>query len=693
MMETRKLNTILFADIMGYTSIMHNNEKQAMKYLQKFKSLLQDLVPRHNGLIVQYFGDACLLSFDSTTAGVNCAVSLQKEFIEADLPIRIGMHLGEVVFTENNVFGDGVNIASRIESMGVPGSVLVSNAIRNQIKNKDEFNLKSLGSFEFKNVPDPIEVFALDIEGLSVPEKSNMAGKFKEPIKGSKKNVWYAAGVAAIIALFFILDFFHVFHAESQNEPLGALAENSIAVLPLINLNNSNDVEYFSDGLTQEIIDELAKISSISVSAFSTTYQYRNREKPMNEIAEELGATYLISGSSRFFNEENRIKISIELINPVTKERIWFKTFDEEMKDVPNIQLIIAKQVAENLNIRLTNSEKEGLEKPNTNSGEAFRLYLHAKAEISKLSPAGFAKGQEYLEEALEIDPNYAQAYTLLGWSYAVGGSADLSGINRSTSETVKLASPYIEKAIALDPKMSDSYLVRANLKLYSQNRIQDAIEDVELAFEINSWPRIPTDYCICTAISAYIALNDLIKATEVAKLAKEIDPEHILYDWDLGNIALLEGNYVQAQEHFQESVRKADHPLFTSSLGLSYYYNEQYEEALQYLNRAYENSSPGIRLAMSALSNVYFKLGDLDKSDQYLNELLERSEEGEYHLNLFIANIYLERNEISKALDYLEMGVEDSDFGFSFFLRLLPEFKSLENEPRYEKVLDKIQV
>ncbi|MGB5378767.1 adenylate/guanylate cyclase domain-containing protein, partial [Muriicola sp.] len=169
MKEIRKLNTILFADIAGYTSIMNSNEAKAMEYLQNFKKLLEDKVSKYEGQIVQYFGDACLLSFDSATSGVQCAISLQKDFQKSNLPIRIGMHLGEVIFTDNNVFGDGVNIASRIESMGIPGSILLSNAIRNQIKNKDEFKLISLGSFEFKNVTDPMEVFALQNDGLSVP--------------------------------------------------------------------------------------------------------------------------------------------------------------------------------------------------------------------------------------------------------------------------------------------------------------------------------------------------------------------------------------------------------------------------------------------------------------------------------------------------------------------------------------------
>ena len=695
MKEIRKLNTILFADITGYTSIMHENEEKAMQYLQTFKTILEKKVPEYDGRIVQYFGDACLLSFDSVTSGVNCAIALQYAFLKKSVPIRIGMHLGEVVFKENNAFGDGVNIASRIESMGVPGCVLVSNAIRNQLRNKKEFSLKSMGSFEFKHVPEPMEVFALDHEGLSIPVKSDITGKFKTPKKEPNKAIWYGTGVVVLVLLFFILNQFKVFDSTPAQSSSMGVSENSIAVLPLFNLNNNDDVEYFSDGLTVEIIDELAKISSISVLAFSTTYPYkRNDSIPQHEIAKELGVKYLLSGSSRFNKDENRIKLSINLINPLTKERIWSNTFNEELKDAPNLQLIIARQVAENLNVKLTNSEEKDLEKPNTNSGEAFRLYLQAKSEINKLSPDGFINGTKHLEEALKIDPNYAQANTLLAWRYAIGGSPDLApGAAISTAETVKLALPYTEKAIELDPKMSDIYLVRGNLKLYSQNRVQDAKKDVELAIKINSWPRIPTNYCICTAVSTYIALNDLAKAKEVAEMAKEIDPMHVLYDWDLGNVAMLEGDYVKAQHHFLISVNKVPAPLFYSSLGLSYYYDGKYEKAIEYLTQAYEIGPVPIRSSVSGLSNAYLKLGDNENADKYLNELLKRNEAGEYHLNLFIANIYLERNEITKSLDYLAMGVDNSDFGLSVFIRLLPKFKTLEDNPRFQEILKRMQL
>jgi len=685
MQEHRKLNTILFADIVGYTSLMQDDEAKAMESLKIFKKILEQEVSVFEGQIVQYFGDACLLSFDSNTSGVRCAISLQKYFQESNLSIRIGMHLGEVVFTEDNVFGDGVNIASRIESMGIPGCVLLSSSVRNQIKNKNEFQLKSLGTFEFKNVEEPLEVFALENEGLAVPVRSEMIGKFKFPRKSNKGMLWLSGVLLLVIVLFWGSNFFKGYGTQSK--------ENSIAVLPLINLNNTDDLEYFSDGVTQEIIDELAKISSIGVSAFTTTYQYKNQEKPQNEIAQELDVEYLLTGSYRLFDKNKRIRLSIELIDPFKKERLWNNTFDEELGNAQLIQLAVAGQVAENLHVELTIAEEKDLEKPNTNSGEAFRLYLQAKSEINKLSHEGFENGTSFLNEAIKLDPNFSQAHTLLAWRYAVGASADLvPGIKKSTHESVALASPFIEKALKYDPEGSDIYLVQANLKLYSQNKIQEAKKDVEKALDISSWPRIPTNYCICSAVSVFIAANELSRAKKISEKAKEIDPGHVLYDWDLGNIAMKEGDYQQAQYHYRLSADKADIPFFNTFLGWSYYYDQEYKEALKHLTKAYSNSPIAARLNVASLSNTYFKMGDKENADKYLNELLDRDSSEEPHLNLFIADIYLERNERGKALDYLEIGVDNSDFGFAIFLSLIPNFRALNNEPRFQEILEKIQ-
>ncbi len=197
-----KLAAILFADIAGYTAMMQDNEKNALAVLNWFEEALEDIVPKHQGRIVKYFGDGCLLAFDSTSNSVDCAIALQKAFREPPLvPVRIGLHLGDVVFKNDNVFGDGVNIASRIESLGIPGSILLSKTIRDQIKNKAEFVLVSLGYFDFKNVSESMEIFALANDGLVVPVKEKMSGKLKETHQKSSGVKWIITSGIVVLLL------------------------------------------------------------------------------------------------------------------------------------------------------------------------------------------------------------------------------------------------------------------------------------------------------------------------------------------------------------------------------------------------------------------------------------------------------------------------------------------------------------
>lgn len=190
MSEVRKLSTILFADIADYTALMQKDEAVALTLLTNFKKILEDETARFKGTIVQYFGDGCLLSFDNTSWAVRCAVALQEGFQkEPTVPVRIGLHLGEVIFKENNVFGDGVNLASRVESLGVPEAVLFSKAVYDQIRNKSGFHSVSLGFFDFKNVAEPIEVFALEHPGLIVPRRDALKGKVK--LSAPEIKSWY----------------------------------------------------------------------------------------------------------------------------------------------------------------------------------------------------------------------------------------------------------------------------------------------------------------------------------------------------------------------------------------------------------------------------------------------------------------------------------------------------------------------
>jgi len=249
MADRRQLTVVMFADIVGYTALMQHDEAGAINLLERFKEELNLTIKECQGEIVQFYGDGCLAVFTSAADAVSSATILQEEFgTPPPVPVRIGIHLGDVLFKEGNIFGDCVNITSRIESMGIPGAVLLSDAIKKQINNKPEFQLSSLGHVEFKNVDEPMEIFALSNKGFKVPNPEHLTGKIK-----------------------------------------GQRSTKSIAVLPFVNMSNDPEQEYFSDGMAEEILSSLTHLGDLKVAGRISSSQFKGKDTSLQEIGEKLG--------------------------------------------------------------------------------------------------------------------------------------------------------------------------------------------------------------------------------------------------------------------------------------------------------------------------------------------------------------------------------------------------------------------
>ncbi|WP_297692725.1 hypothetical protein [uncultured Eudoraea sp.] len=464
-------------------------------------------------------------------------------------------------------------------------------------------------------------------------------------------------------------------------------SEISIAVLPLQNLNQNEELEYFSDGVTIEIIDELGKIITIVPTAFSAAYQYKNSKESFVSIANALNVNYIISGSSRIF--EDSVKLSIELFDPFSNKRIWYGSYNEVMKNAPSLQLSIAKQVAKSLNVRLSSDEKKSLETASTKDGEAFNLFLKAKSENLELTPAGFNEATKYLERAIELDPDYSQAYTLLAWNSMLQSGAWFGG-DESTSETLRKVTPYIEKSLALNPKSSDIYLIRANLNLFTKGLLGNAKKDVEYALALNSWPKTPTPYCICTVVSTYLALGDLQKAKKYANLGREIDPGNLFIWFDRANIHMMEGELQKAQAIYEEALQVIDIPFTQFFLGWSYYHDQQFSKALPYLENAYK--SDAFNFVVAYLSNTHFMLGDQTEADRYRNELEQRMTSGKSNLDMAMAMITAAQSDSAETLTWLEKAQEKNESLFAYMVNVDPIFKPLYEESRFVEIRRKME-
>ena len=415
MPQSRQLAAIMFTDIVGYTALMANDEQKAFEYLKKNREIQRPIIEKYNGRWIKELGDGVMTSFHTVSDAVNAAIKIQeacntlKEF-----QLRIGIHLGEVVFENDDVFGDGVNIASRIQSIAIPGGIYISESVYNNVSNKQDIQLVSLGKYTLKNVLLPIQIFAVSNEGLVVPEN----GKQDEKEKRNKKSVSFSGklllGILAISLIVTVIKY-----APGSFFKSTATVENNIktlAILPFINLSTSKEDDYFTNGMCDEILTQLSKIGSLNVLSQTSTLQFKDSKKSTKEIAEQIGANALLQGSVQ--KSDDKIRIRVQLIDGSSNKQIWAETYDRELKDVFAIQTDIASQIAQQLNATLTEKEKSIFSDRPTENVQAYDFYLRGnnfgRAYWEIFSMKVVPDAIHMYEQAIKLDPNFIEAYAAL---------------------------------------------------------------------------------------------------------------------------------------------------------------------------------------------------------------------------------------------------------------------------------------
>jgi len=347
--------------------------------------------------------------------------------------------------------------------------------------------------------------------------------------------------------------------------------------------------------------------------------------------------------------------------------------------------------VVAGLNIELSPEEKIDIEKINTNNHEAFDLFLQAKTEYTKLTKVGFSKSINMLERAIELDPNYAQAYRLLAWIYTLVGNPEYVADPDNSAIVAKKAHLLIDKAISLEPLVSDNYLILGALELFNLNNLPGALQNVNKALDMSSWPKVPTNYCICVVISAYAAIGKIEEATEILELSKKIDRSNVFVFSDEGLILLLKGEFDQAIYSFKQAVAFQDIPGFNFYIGWAYYHLGEYENALLNLDKAITGEAEPLGLALAFLSNTHFKMGNVDRSEHYRNMILKQQSSGLPNLNIPLAMISSARSKTEEGMYFLEKAYEEKDFGFAYYLNTDPVFDTLKNNTAFIELTSRV--
>jgi adenylate cyclase len=606
---TRQLAAVMFADMTGYTSLMQEDEQKAKMLRDRQRQILQTFVPLHKGSIIQYFGDGTLSIFGSAIDAVKAAIGIQLELQrEPKVLLRIGLHSGDIAYDNEGVYGDCVNLASRIEALAIPGTILISDKMYDEIKNQSGIKAVVMGKFNLKNVKRIVEVYAVANEGILVPTAAQL---------GVKSGV-----------------------------------EKSIAVLPFVNMSADPENEYFSDGISEEILNALTKVEGLQVTARSSSFSFKGKNEDIRQIGSKLGVSTVLAGSVR--KAGTRVRITAQLINTVDGYHIWSEVYDSGVENIFDVQDEISLKILNRLKEKFVPvSQKETSVSNPTDNLEAYNLYLKGRYYWNRSNPEDIRKAIKAFEETISIDPGFAQPYCALSHCYSFMGSAGLL----PTAEAYAKAKDYALKAIDLDPNHAESHLSLASIKFFhnwdfegaeqSLNKALSLSLNSSLVNQVHGWFLIARGECQKAIEKMKLALqqdplslplmSNLADAYAFAKLFPEalaqydkiieMDPSYRRGFEGRGMIYLAIGDYENAIVNFEQYHSMIGHPLKgVSSLGHAYAaggYSEKALECLEKLKQR-EESEPGVVLHMD-YAFLYTGLKDYDKAFYHLHKTYER--------------------------------------------------------------------
>ena len=486
MTSSHQLAAILFADIQGYTALMEDDESRAHSLREKLKKILEHDVPYYNGRILKLSGDGALCIFNSAIEAVRAAIDIQKKMShDPKVPLRIGIHMGDVVFEEGDIFGDGVNVASRIESFAIPGSVFISGKVLDEIKNKKDIATIPLGKFELKNVSVPVEIFAVSNEGLIIPEKkTKLDGKGKQ---NNQKNNTPRRILIVTLSLVLLALILYFRQSIFKSVPAEGNLEKSIAVLPFANLSSDKNDEYFADGMCDEILTHISKIAALKVISRTSVLQYKNTTKNLRQIAEELGVNTVLEGTVQKVND--RVRINVQLINAETDEHLWAQDYDRSLADVFAIQSEVAEEIAHQLKVAFTDKEKIQVVKIPTNNLDAYSLYIRANAlyDISGNDTAGILSSLQMMQQVVKLDSNFT-----LAWCKLLQMHTDQYWYNPDANLfRSELAKKALDNAVRIDPDLPEVHLAKGIYFYHGERKYDEALREFDIA--LNNIPNNST--------------------------------------------------------------------------------------------------------------------------------------------------------------------------------------------------------
>ena len=632
MPEDRRHAAIMFTDIVGYTALMGKDEDKAFDMLKRNHSLHQDLIEKHDGKFIKEIGDGTLASFPLASNAVRCAMDIQKESKDQNIPLKIGIHEGEMVFTGTDIIGDSVNIASRLQEEAQEGCINISASVYRNIKNKADIKTRFLEEKSFKNVDEPIKVYKVICENDQKEDRSEVL--------------------------------------------TGKESLNSIAVLPFVNMSNDPEQEYFCDGITEEIINALCHVESLKVIARTSAFMFKGKHIDMREIGKMLEVVTLLEGSVR--KAGNRIRITAQLIKVTDGSHIWSEAYNRDLEDIFAIQEEISLAIVENLRIRLLVKEKVAIEKRHTENLEAYNLYLKGIFFASRFTAEGNNEALAYFEQALKLDPNYTLPY--FGLANMIFSGLVLGSI--PTNEGYATIKTYLKKAFAIDNTIAEPHAIMGGIELFCGWNWEAAEKEFIKALQLN-----PNSTYSHYYYSLYLTMAKRDEeAIKEAELAVELDPLSSIFNSWHGGAYLYAHQYDKGIEILRKVVKMNPGDIIALyHLGHAYEAKSMIRKAIEEYEKVLQLSN--WPLIVSNLATSYYLIGEKEKAEKLYNSLEQRSNK-EYIPPTTLYSYHLVKGDMDQAYKWLEKAITVRDYFLIWYTICPTAGHTIPDEPRFKALI-----
>ena len=540
----RRLSAIMFTDMVGYTALMQEDESRATTLRDRHRTVLGESIEAHKGEIVQFYGDGTLSVFPSAVQAVDAAVDIQSRFLLAPpIPVRIGLHIGDIVQDQDGVHGDGVNVAARVQGLAVPGSVLISGGVYEELKNHPRLPTRALGDFELKNVQRPLSIHAVALATLTVPSPADLSSS-------------------------------------------GNRTKKSIAVLPFVSMSSDLENEYFTDGITEEILNALVKFDDLKVTARTSSFVFKGRHEDVREIGQALNVGAVLEGSVR--KAGNRVRITAQLVDTADGYHLFSNSYDRVLEDIFAVQDELARTIAQELRVLfpVAGARTPTTVRKPTESSEAYSLYLRGLHCWNQWTPDTTQEALGHFRDALALDPDFALAHTGVARSYThLGTSGRLPG-----EEAYPAAQEAAQRAIELNPEIAESHISLGLVRLFYDWDLATARSCLERAIELNPGSAEARHW----AGTCYMASGHFDELLETAEVAASLDPLSLLALDALGRANLIAGRPREGLIHYDRALEIE--PTFRTAIegrSLSYSLLGEHTRAVEEFLR-YRALTPG---------------------------------------------------------------------------------------------------